>query len=480
MIFPYPIKLFLSANPQQHVFFRDTKRIIQHVFWDSEKGFQYEPYAGGPGAAANSAYPLPPTAGNLALMLSSSSDQTVIEQHVFYRGIVDPDGLSGNIFHAWWDSNTGFHGENYAGAVSPGVPVNVTLPYLPAGDPAVFNILGGSPAVLPPLINGTWWQQQHVFYRDVGGRIQHAWWDSNSGFHGEQWAGPGPISRAPNSPVAAGDPTVGTYVIHNTLQQHVFYQGMAGSIEHVWWDSVSFNYEQYAAPPGVNPPPGQPGPRVQIPNPAAGNPAFMVSMTGQQHVFYRDSLGVIQHVFWNPSDNTFHYEPWTNLDMGEPFVATGDPIQMLTYTAHMQTEQQHVFYRGGSAEVVLGMPGGVREGWYIVHLFWDSSTGFHKEVYAGSATGAEEVRVWSPAAASDPAVMLSSNDNGITIEQHVFYLGMAGSIEHVWFNPNTGFHYEQYAAPPGVNPPPGQPGPRVQIPNPAAGTPATLSTGPDV
>jgi hypothetical protein len=57
------------------------------------------------------------------------------------------------------------------------------------------------------------------------------------------------------------------------------------------------------------------------------------------------------------------------------------------------------------------------------------------------------------------------------------YVSVAGSIQHVFWDPNSGFHYEQYAAPHGINPPAGQPGPRVRIPNAAFGTPAVMFTG---
>jgi hypothetical protein len=35
--------------------------------------------------------------------------------------------------------------------------------------------------------------QQHIFYRDLAGNIQHVFWDPSSGTtHAEQWTGPGP------------------------------------------------------------------------------------------------------------------------------------------------------------------------------------------------------------------------------------------------------------------------------------------------
>src|SRR5262249_49557873 len=85
----------------------------------------------------------------------------------------------------------------------------------------------GSPNGLKLLqaLNLEW--QQHIFYRDTDGAINHIVWDGPSqSFHFDQW------TVAAGAPPAAGDPA--TMVTPN--QQHVFYRGADGGINHIVWD----------------------------------------------------------------------------------------------------------------------------------------------------------------------------------------------------------------------------------------------------
>ena len=139
--------------------------------------------------------------------------------------------------------------------------------------------------------------QQHVFYRDADGQIDHIWWDGS--FHHDQW------TSAAGAPTAAGDPTT----MLTPGQQHVFYRGEDGQINHIWWDG-SFHHDQWtsaAAAPSV-----------------AGNPAVMVT-PGQQHVFYRGIDGNINHIWW---DGSFHHDQWTSA-AGAP-VAVGGIATLFT------------------------------------------------------------------------------------------------------------------------------------------------------
>ena len=90
--------------------------------------------------------------------------------------------------------------------------------------------------------------QQHVFYRGKDGAINHILWDAaRNAFGADQW------TQKARAPLAAGDPV--TMVFGN--QQHVFYRGKDGAIDHILWDAArnAFGFDQWtqkaAAPPAV-------------------------------------------------------------------------------------------------------------------------------------------------------------------------------------------------------------------------------------
>jgi hypothetical protein len=126
--------------------------------------------------------------------------------------------------------------------------------------------------------------------------------------------------KSPSAPAAAGNPV--TMVTDH--QQHIFYRDNRGIINHVVADD----------------------------RPAAGDPVTMVT-DHQQHIFYRDSLGIINHVIADdrrkPNAPLFH-DVW-NLNPRSPEApaAAGDPVTMLT------EHQQHLFYRDrrGSLQHVM-------------------------------------------------------------------------------------------------------------------------------
>src|SRR5258708_5750265 len=110
-----------------------------------------------------------------------------------------------------------------------------------------------------------------------------------------------------SAPVAAGDPAI--TVIAD--QQHVFYRGTDGAINHIFWDG-SFHHDQWTALAGAPV--------------AAGNPAITV-IADQQHVFYRGTDGAINHIFW---DGSFHHDQWTAL-AGAPVAACHPTITVIAY-----------------------------------------------------------------------------------------------------------------------------------------------------
>jgi len=229
-------------------------------------------------------------------------------------------------------------------------------------------------------------QQEHVFYRGTDGAVNHIFWDGS--FHHDQW------TASAGAPPAAGDPM--TMVAAG--QQHVFYRGVNGAVNHIFWDGT-FQHDQWTASAGAPP--------------AAGDPAILVT-SGQQHVFYRGMDGAIDHIFW---DGSFHRDQWTAIAGAPP--AAGDPVTMVT------NGQQHIFYRGTDGAVN--------------HIFWDGS--FHHDRWTVSAG--------APPAAGDPSAMIV---NG---QQHIFYRGTDGAINHIFWDGS--FHYDPWTARAGAPPAAGDP-----------------------
>jgi hypothetical protein len=364
--FPY----VTSSSSQQHVFFRDQSGGIWQVYWDQGRGLAFEEW-NGVGSPTNA----PLAVGDPATMVANN------QQHVFYRD------LYGSIFHLFWDPNSGLHSEYWASGGG-----NSTTGPAAAGEPATL--------VTP--------NQQHIFYRDTAGNIQHVFWDANSGRHAERWAGP---SGSPSGgPGALGDPQ--TLFANN--QQHVFYRalqligGTDNPIWHVYWDPGSGLHAQIWA--GLGSPNNAPA--------AAGDPATLAT-ANQQHIFYRDSSHNIWHVFWDSSSG-MHLEQWASGAGGSSTMgpaAYGDPAAVFA------NNQQHIFYRD-----LYGS---------IFHVFWDPSSGRHVEYWAsGPGSGTT-----GPAAASDPTTMVWNT------QQHIFYRDGQGRLQHVYWDPSSGRHAEQWAGP---------------------------------
>ena len=84
-------------------------------------------------------------------------------------------------------------------------------------------------------------------------------------------------------------------------QQHIFYRGRDGAINHILWDARSnrLYFDQLQ-------------PNIQVPSapPAAGDPVTLVTAT-QQHVFYRGLDGAINHIFWDAPTNRLYFDQWT-------------------------------------------------------------------------------------------------------------------------------------------------------------------------
>jgi hypothetical protein len=76
-------------------------------------------------------------------------------------------------------------------------------------------------------------EQQHVFYRGADGAINHVFWHPpTKQLFRDQW------TQLTSAPAAAGDPATMVW----PSQQHVFYRGTDGAINHVFWDARAIGF----------------------------------------------------------------------------------------------------------------------------------------------------------------------------------------------------------------------------------------------
>ncbi|HKE42409.1 MAG TPA: hypothetical protein VKG21_21480 [Casimicrobiaceae bacterium] len=266
---------------------------------------------------------------------------------------------------------------------------------------------GGDPVTMVTALP----KQQHVFYRGLDGSIQHIFWDAYEppgDLHHDVWT-------RPDSPHATGNPATMATLAPN--QQHVFYRAIDGSIQHIFWDA--------SEPPGTKNLHRDDWTALAHARLAGGNPVTMVtSIPNQQHVFYRALDGSVEHLFWDARERpgNIRHDTWTRRDSPR---ATGDPATMVTSAPN----QQHVFYRAIDGS--------------IQHIFWDASeppgvSHLHRDSWTA--------RLQAPLAAGDPVTMVTSTPN----QQHVFYRAIDGSIQHIFWDasePPNVLHIDTWAMP---------------------------------
>lgn len=221
--------------------------------------------------------------------------------------------------------------------------------------------------------------QVHVFYRGVDGTLEHIFWNTVSDHivFTDSWT-----TRAHATPLV-GDPAV----LSTAGQQHAFYRGSDGHIHHVVWnaETLDFGVDDWTA-------------KAHAPS-AAAEPAA-IAVGNQQHIFYRGAAGNINHIVWAPSSSGPRFDDWTE-SSGAPRIAGNRVATMLA------SGQQHVFYRA--------LNGG------IVHILWSPFTASFGWDDWTQSSGA-------PAAAEDPATLTTEG------QQHVFYTSATGSIVHILWN----------------------------------------------
>ena len=265
-----------TAAPQQHLFYRDAQGAIHHIFLDGVgKLLLHDQWTEKTD---------PPSAGDPAILATPG------QQHVFYR-----DG-QGVIRHVFFDeSSNQLYQDNWTEKA--GAPLAV-----------------GNPVTMVTL------NQQHVFYRDVLGDIQHLFVNEKNQFFHDTW------TQRKQTTKAAGDPV--TLVTPN--QQHIFFRDVDGDIQHIFVNEKGQFFSDVWTQ------------RAQAQK-AAGDPVVMLT-DHQQHIFYRDVDGAIEHIFVNESNQIFN-DRWTLPLRTGALAAMGNPATMLT------PHQQHLFYRDTNGEI---------------------------------------------------------------------------------------------------------------------------------
>src|SRR5581483_10938875 len=133
----------------------------------------------------------------------------------------------------------------------------------------------------------------------------------------------------------------------------------------------------------------------------AGDPVTMLT-PNQQHIFYRDVEGDVQHIFVNGQNQMFH-DIWTQRarkQSADTLKAAGDPVTMLT------PNQQHIFYRDINGD--------------IQHIFVNDQNQMFSDIWTQRAD--------APTALGNPATMVTAH------QQHIFYRAGNGAIHHIFFD----------------------------------------------
>jgi hypothetical protein len=138
----------------------------------------------------------------------------------------------------------------------------------------------------------------HLFFPGVNLQLVHAWWDGKAANY--QWQ----YQDLPTSVSTGSDPIVMPLPTSDT-ELHVFFRGSDGSLQHLWYDGLSWfpagTSETIAgvpvAPPAVDL-------SAHYGGRALGGVNFVAGYSGsnppvQQHVFYQGTDGHLYDHYWN-------------------------------------------------------------------------------------------------------------------------------------------------------------------------------------
>jgi hypothetical protein len=294
----------------------------------------------------------------------------------------------GGIVHRFWDPKGGITGDRWAGVGKVGMPVAYTF----GGEQHVFARIITKGRTQGQLVHWYWhagmakpqaqiWAgrnqvtgdptgfatatQQHVFYRGSKGTLEHRWWDARSRkrYH-DNWKG-----SLVGAPVA--------YLFG--AEQHVFARTADGSLRHWYWH------------PGL-----RGGPRTQLWSPkktVLWDPAGFATGT-EQHVFFQGLNGTLQHYWWNSTSRKVRHDNWGGRLVGAP-------------VAYVFGSEQEVFGRDKNGQ--------------LRHWYW----------HPGMRKPSSQIWAGQKQATWDPAGFATGQ------QQHVFFRGRNGSVEHFWWDSST-------------------------------------------
>lgn len=208
--------------------------------------------------------------------------------------------------------------------------------------------------------------QQHVFFRNPDGRLEHRFYDvGDDKLDGGVWG----------TATFVGNP----YAFTHNEQQHVFARTEAGELVHwYWWPGINPTVDNWDVTSGV-----------------ASDVTGFSYQGGQHHIFFRNSDNALEHRFFDDKADKLDGGVWA----GGTF--TGNPH------AIVHGDQQHIFGRSEAGEL---------RHWY----WWPGIDPAHDN--------------WGVTdnVAGDPAGL--STDG----QHHVFYRAKDGTLGHAFVDDGSG------------------------------------------
>lgn len=298
------------------------------------------------------------------------------EQHVFFVG------QNGQLIDSWWDSISGHSWQSQS------LPVQSP----PASDPiaAYLTIYDQSGNALR--------RELHVFFRGSDGTLQHTWYDSLNWLSETVTAAPpvAPPALDPfgnNSGRALGGSNHPSVDWPSPPQQHVFYPGTDGSLQHYWYGAAGWTLEQ--------PPPRPPG---SVASPVTAVSAYLVDVAAENSItlnaFYTAPNGQLWRTSYNYRTGVFESSAILGSPLGPPSVGQNSNAFGDSYG------EVNIWFRGADPQDPAN------------HLrLWVSE-------YSGLAGQISDAQTFIGPLGSDPLA-----DSGDVIsaapgyEMHVFYIG---------------------------------------------------------
>jgi microsomal dipeptidase-like Zn-dependent dipeptidase len=308
--------------------------------------------------------------------------------------------------------------QSTAGPLRPALAFGTDTDGLAMGMPPTLPRAQGTPATMFSHETGTGCvtncehDEEHVFYRDALNTITNVFYDQGSNILNViDLATPFTLAVpwvGGSSRIGAA-PAIGnpaTMFTDNNMQQHIFYRDTLNDMVHVFFDpNTGLNLPQVWGAGA--------GATNFGPSPAGDPATLYYGRDNQQHIFYRDRNNDIQHVYFDPAAGSVR---WDSTKWGSN--AVGTPATLFSHETGFgcifdcANDQQHLLYRNASNK--------------IMHAYYD----MHDRQFHAP----EE---WAGNVGSDPATLFTPNK-----QQHVFYRQTTGEISHVYWDPKEHLKFD--------------------------------------